>query len=389
MVTIALIVAYNLPKRSPSDELPKIQIIRPLYNHEEGGKSRAGENGNHPDTRQELRREPKTSASEINHRTYQGDHNVLFLPMTAFRKCEREPYSASDPEWQGFVALSKNADLRKEIKAKIAEDVAKGARRSKSLVRVLGTPIRVQFTSLEFTYPLLAPPEYEGSGLIWSDNALGWGTKKYSMVESQRLYKIFVPSTLISSLQSFFTAHTSAQLRAWKLPWSHSANKIDAQNLSPLATSQGPSKVWSDHPSKSSLPSSGDERMVNDRKTSYSASSLSVSSITADLARMALPQRTDDSALMAGSRSFLSTYFQKSKIGNVKIVRGSCLVTGEVGLKGPNGYCKFKVAAVYSPQEQILLSILGKVDGAWPNKQAPLRKGEPRDPRISNNGSNR
>jgi hypothetical protein len=111
-----------------------------------------------------------------------GEEDGLFIPLTWSWLQEGELYTASDPEWQEFVTISKDRKKLQKLRGmfetgiiggpgfidgsldELAAIVLKSA--SESMSQILGSPLSLTGFWLVHQFPPRAPPEYLRSGYV-------------------------------------------------------------------------------------------------------------------------------------------------------------------------------------------------------------------------------
>ena len=106
---------------------------------------------------------------------------ALFIPLWWGKKSTPTPYKTSDPEWQGYVKLAKDPRRMEEVKGKTDEldpVLWKLILSPESLcaqmlsqmptqwTKLLGSPLRISRTMLDFQYQGGRRPEYERLGYV-------------------------------------------------------------------------------------------------------------------------------------------------------------------------------------------------------------------------------
>lgn len=296
----------------------------------------------------------------------------LFIPITWLNKCKREYFSASDPEWQDFLALSKDMKQVKAVKTRLSEAVCRMISHEPTITRVTGKPLAVSASWLDFQFPTVAPVEYERSGILWVDNKFTWVTRRVDDQQTKRLYRVLFPTAFFSSLQALSSTLLKSHYGSLKSFWSRSGQSehqnpadkpvvdpscsVSSQDGARSASTLSFQKLWSASQASRSLPATP--------------------SIQADLIRNIMPEPEPNSAISAAANNFKLNFMKKWSKSQCYYPRGSCLLTGEIGIKGPKGRCKISVSVIYLPKEDVFLHIAAQVSGIWPRYQAPLRRPE-------------
>jgi hypothetical protein len=107
----------------------------------------------------------------------------LFIPFPGtITELRPQPYRGSDPEWQEFVKISRDAKLSQKIRGMssffrnrntriiltkvddLANLIKESCEKSPSLVQTCGKDLKIRRTWLDLNFPNAAPPTYERSG---------------------------------------------------------------------------------------------------------------------------------------------------------------------------------------------------------------------------------
>ncbi|KAL2150921.1 hypothetical protein VTH82DRAFT_6019 [Thermothelomyces myriococcoides] len=114
----------------------------------------------------------------------------LFIPLPGTTKRHPpQPYRGHDPEWQEFVRISKDHELQRKIKHDLARIVEKIAARSPLVHMRAGKDPRLTRCWMDIDYPLRAPPVYERTGILITDDAIALATMpcdSYTVTQIQR-----------------------------------------------------------------------------------------------------------------------------------------------------------------------------------------------------------
>jgi hypothetical protein len=303
---------------------------------------------------------------DINH-TQKG---AVFIPITWLRKRKTEYYSGTDPEWQGFVALSKDVKQVKEVKARLANLVCEDLSNMSAVTQLTGKPLTVYAAWLDFNYPSSAPVEYERSGIIWMDNKVGWITRRVDERQAKRLYKVLRPTALLSSLQGvgsrLLTFHYGKLQSLWSPP--EKQGNLNAPNKP--VTNSGSPVVGQEGPKSTSTLSTKKGPTTSQQNLSL----VTRPSNQPDFIRNIMPTPEPKSVISVAAKEFKTNFLKKWRTPELYIPRGACFLAGEVGVMGPDGRCKMRVVAVYLPKEKTFVQIEGKATGIWLSKQAPVGK---------------
>ena len=309
--------------------------------------------------------------------TQQG---AIFIPMTWPSKRKVEFYSGSDPEWQQFVALSKDLRQVKAVKTRLAERVCDDLAKNALVTRIIGKPLTVYATWLDFVFPSAATVEYEHSGILWTKNEIVWATRRFEDRQAKRLYRVLLPTTLLSSLQGPSSTLLSSYYGSLRSLLSRSGNSEHQKPAAkPVAESSLP--IIGQNVSKSVPTLSIHKQTSTSQRNLYLAAT---PRIQAEVVRIIMPEPEPNSPISAAVRQFKVNYLKKWRQSQFDIPRGACLLTGEIGVKGPTGLYKMTVTAVYLPKEDAFVHIVGRTHGIWPKNQAPLGRSKPEKPKPNN-----
>ncbi|KAK4233485.1 hypothetical protein C8A03DRAFT_47980 [Achaetomium macrosporum] len=105
------------------------------------------------------------------------EDDPLFIPFPfTTKKIPGRPYRGSDPEWREFVRLSKDPQSLRRVRDYVANLAFQAASSSPILAMKIGKPTRIRRYWLDIEYPVMAPPTYERSGLLVTEEELQWAT---------------------------------------------------------------------------------------------------------------------------------------------------------------------------------------------------------------------
>ncbi|ERF71086.1 hypothetical protein EPUS_07758 [Endocarpon pusillum Z07020] len=303
----------------------------------------------------------------------------IFVPMTWLRKCEKEYYSGDDPEWQEFVKLSKDLKRVKAVKSGLTASVCSDLNNRAVITRLLGRPLTVYATWLDFDFPSTAPVEYERSGILWTNDKVTWVSRRVNERRAKRLYSVLFPTALLSSLQALSSTLLTSYFSTSRSLWSK-AGKSDQQEpiAKPVEGSSQP--TVGSNGSKSASMLSTQTRTSTHQNLSLAATPR----VQAELIRNIMPEAEPNSAISAAARDFKLNFLRKWRSTQLDIPRGACYLRGEIGIKGPKGRCKMSVYAVYLPKENAFVHVLASTTGIWLNTQRPLGKPKSEKPQLEN-----
>ena len=304
----------------------------------------------------------------------------VFVPVTWLRKREKEYYSGDDPEWQEFVKLSKDSKHVKAVKSSLAETVCSDLSNGAAITRIIGQPLTVYATWLDFDFPLTAPAEYERSGILLADDKITWVSRKVNERRAKRLYSILSPTALLSSLQALTSTLLTSYFGTLRNLWSRAGKSDQLHPIrKPVEGSSLPT-VGPDGSKSASMLSTQTRASTSQQKLSLAATPR----VQAELLRNIMPEAEPNSAISAAARDFKLSFLKKRRKTQFDIPRGACVLRGEIGIQGPKGRCKMSVIAVYLPKEKAFAHVLGSSTGIWLQRQAPLGKPKSAKPKLEN-----
>ena len=298
---------------------------------------------------------------------------AVFIPMTWFSKCKREYYSGSDPEWQQFLALSKDRKRSKAVKTSLADTVCEDLGNHAVFSRLVGKPLTVYAKWLDFEFPSAAPVEYERSGILWVDGKIIWATRRIDDRQTKRLYRILFPAALATPLQVTSSTRLATHYGSLKSLWSRlgksehqrSGDKMVAESLPPATGQDGAQSA-----STLSRPSRSQQKVFLGPTPSMQA----------ELVRNLMPEPGPDSAIAVAMKKFKLNFSKRWRESQFEGPRGTCRLRGEIGIEGPKGRFKMFIIAVYHPKEDVFVHISGVPTGIWQRFQAPAGRPKPGNP---------
>ncbi|KAK4041845.1 hypothetical protein C8A01DRAFT_34096 [Parachaetomium inaequale] len=127
------------------------------------------------------------------------------LPLTT-KKLPPQPYSKSDPEWQEFIRISNDRQLQHRIRHYIAEYVLEIATQHPVAIARIGKEVRLGRYWMGFEYPRMAPPVYERTGILITDDAVALVTRPHDPWIAKQLDRALNPRPLALGVWAFGTA---------------------------------------------------------------------------------------------------------------------------------------------------------------------------------------
>jgi hypothetical protein len=167
------------------------------------------------------------------------DDVFIPFPLTT-KRLAPQPYKGTDPEWHEFVRIAKDKDLQTKLKQSLANGVLQAARKNPVLTMRIGGEIRIRRYWMDVDYPYMAPPEYEASGLKFTDEYIEWTRQPIDSFNAKLLNRVLWPTPMASSFWALGTAvigHKTAEIARY---FGIAASNPDAQASSAGASSPGP-----------------------------------------------------------------------------------------------------------------------------------------------------
>ncbi|KAJ5675875.1 hypothetical protein N7462_008772 [Penicillium macrosclerotiorum] len=283
------------------------------------------------------------------------EEDPLFIPLTWSRLQEGDLYAASDPEWQEFVKISKD---RKNASSRMSQ--------------ILGGPLSLTGFWLVHQFPSRAPPGYLRSGLEFTDDSISWVTKAMEPDVGDRLQTVMKPIHVALAIKDAYLIFLTRQLARLKDPNSQPSDALEVLNgryilsgnerLSPISPNEQPKlpPLISDEAPNSI--SSHDNPDLPD---------LHPSSIISSLQRLPLPDLGPGSDLHLASMAFKLRLNEYRAQNPRTPQRGTFFISGPVGLKGPDGFCRFEVRGEYDPAKSAWRTVEMKLKDINPRRQRP------------------
>ncbi|KAK4097436.1 hypothetical protein N658DRAFT_510379 [Parathielavia hyrcaniae] len=89
-----------------------------------------------------------------------------------------QPYSGSSPEWREFQRIARDPEEQRNIEDRLARLVVSHALKAPNFAAKYGSEANSYRYWLDIDYPYKAPPVYERSGLLITDEVLAWATTR-------------------------------------------------------------------------------------------------------------------------------------------------------------------------------------------------------------------
>ncbi|KXX76791.1 hypothetical protein MMYC01_205469 [Madurella mycetomatis] len=315
-------------------------------------------------------------ADDIELETREGEEEPLFIPFPfTTRRLKQQPYSRGDPE---------DPELMKDIEYGVAQLVFKDASRQPAFIMKLGKAMKISRYKLAIHFPPSAPPTYEQSGLLVTDDTMEWTSMPIESSAAKRLERVLWPRPLALSSWAFVTALVKqkasefttflgfgsaeprdSQMRsnsgsAASLPTSHSPNVQKAlERIGQQATRRpeevnDPSSMSSSaaaHPTASS--NSRGERVGTSVKSHVNTSNAKQPDKTDSIEQSLRRYFMEPTALQAFKDKFWKVW--RPMEGDPP--RGSLLILGYVEIETSRAWVRFDVHAWYNPKTKLYYPI--------------------------------
>ncbi|KAJ5246955.1 hypothetical protein N7468_001938 [Penicillium chermesinum] len=272
-----------------------------------------------------------TSTRQNSREDEHNEEGPVFIPLTWSWLEEGELYRSSDPEWQEFLAAL----------------VLQAA--SEQLSQVLGGPISLT-----------------GFWLI-SDDGVAWVTRPIEPDVGDRLETLMKPVHVVLAMKDASLILVRRQIARLRGDSPHPLEVLFGGQVSPK---NGGLTPLSSNESPKLQPSMKEEPSEVQHSKDISLHSSFIISL---LQRLPLPDLGPGSDLHLASVAFqarLKDYrAQRARTPR----RGTFFIAGPVGLKGPNGFCRFEVRGEYDPAKPGWRTIEMKLRDVNFRKQRPLR----------------
>ncbi|KAF7713234.1 Uncharacterized protein PECH_002222 [Penicillium ucsense] len=296
-----------------------------------------------------------------------GEDDSVFIPLTWSWMEEGDYYRASDPEWQEFVKISKDKKKLQELREELAALVLKTA--SDLMAPALGSPLTLTGYWLVHTFPSRAPPQYVRAGIELDDEGISLVTKPLDQDIGDRIHSAMNPIHVALAIKDAYYLVVRRQIARLL----SSESQPDNDDLrGKFILSHGEPNTISTREQSSTDPSMSEQPSQNILPNTEPE--LHPSSIISSLQRLPLPDLGPGSDLQLASMAFrlrLDEY--KREQGSRTPRRGTFFISGPVGVKGPDGYCRFEVRGEYDPATSAWRTVQMDLRDANPRKQKPAR----------------
>ncbi|KAJ5779044.1 hypothetical protein N7457_006764 [Penicillium paradoxum] len=278
-------------------------------------------------------RENSRESSEVAGKEAENE-DPLFIPLAWSRLQKGELYTASDREWQHLDEL-----------ATIVLDSA-----GDQISQILGAPLSITGFWLVHQFPARAPPGYVRSGLEITSDSIAWVTKPMDPEIGDRLQTFMKPVHVALAIRDAYLVLVLRQLDRFRKPAGEPLDTFDFLDGS-SATSCNERGNWIGQQDQSKLQPPLTDGLKENMPPNTENSNYHPSSLISLLQRLPLPDLGPGSNLHMASEAFKLrlSHERSQKQGSAR--RGAFFITGPVGLKGPNGFCRFEVCGEYDPDK--------------------------------------
>ncbi|KAJ5180375.1 hypothetical protein N7492_003585 [Penicillium capsulatum] len=284
----------------------------------------------------------------------QEEEDAFFVPLTWSWLQEGEMYTASDPEWQEFVQISKDRQKLQGLRNELAKLVLKSAEHE--LSHILGGPLSLTGYWLVHQFPHRAPPEYMRYGLEFNDESIALVARTVHPEIGDRLQAFMKPMHVAVAIRDaywFFFKRKFDRLTGQEVKMPGTAMVPGMDRVNPFSPHQA-------------VPQETTETVPSNQPSEPS------SFIFAPLQWVPLPDFGPGSDLHLASMVF-RLRMDESKARQPRTpLRGTFFVAGPVGLKGPHGFCRFEVRGEYDPAKPGWRTVEMKLRDVNLRKQRPL-----------------
>ena len=301
-----------------------------------------------------------------------GTKNGFFIPLSRLRRCETEYFLGSDPEWQEFVKLSKDKKRSDRAKVLLCQLLLAQINMIPAIKDVTGIPLQFSRVWLDFKFPVSPPPEYERLGLIFYTDGGYAGRSmlaymRYDDLHSRRASWALYPTVLLSSLAAMGQTLVTSHYGSLKSLWTANGGPTDQI------------------PTSGAVPESAAAATIRDQaNTNTDANERSkpgtIPGVDPDTSKIiSIPGFNTG---ISNAAKVFKFEFQSRQIKQMLTwsPREGCSLDGEIEFKGPRGYCKLSVRAIYLPRVDKFWSYPAGLQNLQPNS---LKPGRPPDPRLN------
>ncbi|CAG7956550.1 unnamed protein product [Penicillium nalgiovense] len=277
------------------------------------------------------------------------NEGALFIPLGWSRLQQGELYTTSDPEWQEFAKLSKDRKKLEKLRDELATIVLDNAGRQMS--RILGEPLSLTGFWLVHQFPNRAPPGYVRSGVEVKNDSISWVSKPMDPEIGDRLQTFMKPVHVALAIRDAYLVLLLRQLDRFRKLAGDPLNAFDL--LNDFSAAPGDERGnWIGQKDQSKLQPPLSDGLKENMPPNTENSNYHPSSFISLLQRLPLPDLGQGSDLHLASQAFKLrlNHERAQRPGSAR--RGAFFITGPVGLKGLNGFCRFEVKGEYDPAKR-------------------------------------
>lgn len=296
------------------------------------------------------------------------DEAPLFIPLTWSHLQEGEPYSRSDPEWQQFVQISNDRKRLQKMRDELATIVLKNL--SGPIVQILGNPLSLSGYWLVHQFPSRAPPTYLRSGLEITDDGISWVTRPLDPDMGDRLRIFMKPVHVAVAIKDAYLVLLRRQLNRFQNPQGQPTDALDFLKGRYMILGKERLKPFSSHEQPKPQPPASDSLPGN--LAANEDPGHHPSSILSSLQRLPLPELGPGSDFHLASIAFQLRLNEYRAHTPRTPRRGTFFVSGPVGIKGPNGFCRYEVRGEYDPGKPGWRTVVAELKDVTPRKQRAL-----------------
>ncbi|CAG8193947.1 unnamed protein product [Penicillium olsonii] len=212
---------------------------------------------------------------------------------------------------------------------------------------ILGDPLALTGFWLVHQFPTRAPPGYVRSGLEIAGGNISWASRPMDPDIGDRLQTFMKPMHVVLAIRDAYLVLLARQLDRLKNPV---GTKEGASGLSIYSNGPGEGQDSCDgKQEQSNVQPPLNEGLKENMPPNAENSNYHPSALISFLQRIPLPDLGPGSDLHLASQAF------KLRLNNERARdpgtprRGAFFITGPVGLKGPNGFCRFEVRGEFDP----------------------------------------
>ncbi|OQE06994.1 hypothetical protein PENVUL_c015G08341 [Penicillium vulpinum] len=306
-----------------------------------------------------------SESGEITGKEVEND-GAMFIPLAWSRLQQGELYTIMDPEWQVFVKLSKDHEKLERLRGKesihspaqdhsltssdeLATIVLDNA--GKQMEPILGEPLSLTGSWLVHQFPNRAPPGYVRSGIEIQNGSISWVTKPMDPEMGDRLQNFMKPVHVALAIRDAYLVILLRQLDRFRKPTGEPLDSFDFLNGSSFAPGDE-SGNWIGQKDQSKLQPPLNDRLKENMPPNTENINYHPSSLISLLQRLPLPDLGPGSDLHLASQAFKLRLNHEQALAPSSARRGAFYITGPVGMKGPNGFCRFEVSGEYDPAKR-------------------------------------